>query len=188
MLQLLNKRILIAAGILIVILLLLIGLGYYFYNKGIQDSTIPLQPIAKVDFNSIKQAQQLSNKYQSDSDVKEVVKSIEAAKTKPPTVQYTTSSQEESDKKANYLSSKDKSDYLLKETTNDSQTINNNYYAIHQEKKNRIGGGIAVINNDIYGTIHYQRDRLRVEAFKSITNPKGKNLDGAAVSYDFVKF
>lgn len=187
MLQLLNKRIIIAAGILIIISLLG-GLYYYFYNKGIQDSTIPLQPIAKVDFNSVKQVQQLSNRYTSDSDVKEVVHYIETAKTKPPTVQYTTSSQLESDKKANYLASKDKSDYLLKETTNDNNTINNNYYAIKQEKKNRIGGGIAVINSDIYGTIHYQRDRLRVEAFKSITNPKGKNLDGAAVSYDFVKF
>lgn len=187
MLQLLNKKVLIAAGI-IVIISLLGGLCYYFYNKGIQDSTIPLQPIAKVDFNSVKQAQQLSNRYTSDSNTKEVVHYIETAKTKPPTIQYTTSSQEESDKKANYLASKDKSDYLLKETTNDSQTINNNYYAIKQEKKNRIGGGIAVINNDIYGTVHYQRDRLRVEAFKSITNPKGKNLDGAAVSYDFVKF
>lgn len=187
MLQLLNKRFIIAAGILIIISLLG-GLCYYFYNKGIQDSTIPLQPIAKVDFNSVKQAQQLSNRYTSDSDTKEVVHYIETAKTKPPTIQYTTSSQEESDKKANYLASKDKSDYLLKETTNDNNTINNNYYAIKQEKKNRIGGGIAVINSDIYGTIHYQRDRLRVEAFKSITNPKGKNLDGAAVSYDFVKF
>ena len=187
MLQLLNKRIIIAAGILIIISLLG-GLCYYFYNKGIQDSTIPLQPIAKVDFNSVKQAQQLSNRYTSDSDTKEVVHYIETAKTKPPTFQYITTNQEESDKKANYLSSKDKSDYLLKETTNDNNTINNNYYAIKQEKKNRIGGGIAVINNDIYGTVHYQRDRLRVEAFKSIKNPKGKNLDGAAVSYDFVKF
>lgn len=187
MLQLLNKRIIIAAGILIIISLLG-GLCYYFYNKGIQDSTIPLQPIAKVDFNSVKQAQQLSNRYISDSDTKEVVHYIEVAKEKPPTFQYVTATQSESDKKANYLASKDKSDYLLKETTNDNNTINNNYYAIKQEKKNRIGGGIAVINNDIYGTVHYQHDRLRVEAFKSITNPKGKNLDGAAVSYDFVKF
>ena len=187
MLQLLNKKVLIAAGILIIISLLS-GLCYYFYNKGVQDSTIPLQPIAKVDFHSVKQAQQLSKKYTSDSDVKEVVHSIEKAKTKPPTVQYTTSSQEESDKKAKYLSSKDKADYVLKETESDNNVIQNNYYAIKQEKKNRIGGGIAVINNDIYGTVHYQRDRLRVEAFKSITNPKGKNLDGAAVSYDFVKF
>ena len=184
--QLLNNKVLIAAGI-IVILLLVIGSGYYFYHKGIQDS-IPLQPIAKVDFNSVKQAQQLSNKYKSDSDTKEVVHYIEVAKDKPPTFQYVTTSQAESDKKANYLASKDKADYILKETESDNNIINNNYYAIKQEKKNRIGGGIAVINNDIYGTVHYQRDRLRVEAFKSITNPKGKNLDGAAVSYDFVKF
>lgn len=187
MLPLLNKRIIIAAGILIIISLL-IGSGYYFYHKGIQDSTIPLQPIAKVNFNSVKQAQQLSNKYTSDSDVKEVVHYIEKAKEKPPTFQYTTASQAESDKKANYLSSKDNADYILKETESDNNIINNNYYAIKQDKKNSIGGGIAVINNDIYGTIHYQRDRLRVEAFKSINNPKGKNLDGAAVSYDFVKF
>ena len=52
MLQLLNKRILIAAGILIIISLL-VGSGYYFYHKGIQDSTIPLQPIAKVDLFDI---------------------------------------------------------------------------------------------------------------------------------------
>jgi hypothetical protein len=187
MLPLLNKRIIIAAGIIIMIFLLA-GSGYYFYNKGIQDSTIPLQPIKKVDFYSVKQAQQLSNKYISDSDTKEVVHSIEKAKTKPPTFQYTTASQSESDKKANYLSNKDKADYILKETESDNNIIQNNYYAIKQDKKNRIGGGIAVINNDIYGTIHYQRDRLRIEAFKSITNPKGKNLDGAAISYDFVKF
>ena len=187
MLQLLNKRIIIAAGIIIMIFLLA-GSGYYFYHKGIQDSTIPLQPIAKVNFNSVKQAQQLSNKYISDSDVKEVVHYIEKAKEKPPTFQYTTTNQAESDKKANYLSSKDKADYVLKETESDNNIINNNYYAIKQDKKNSIGGGIAVINSDIYGTIHYQRDRLRVEAFKSINNPKGKNLDGAAVSYDFVKF
>lgn len=185
--QLLNNKVLIAAGIIIMIFLLA-GSGYYFYHKGIQDSTIPLQPIAKVNFNSVKQAQQLSNKYTSDSDVKEVVHYIEKAKDKPPTFQYTATTQLESDKKANYLSSKDKADYVLKETESDNNVIQNNYYAIKQEKKNRIGGGIAVINNDIYGTVHYQRDRLRVEALKSIKNPKGKNLDGAAVSYDFIKF
>ena len=126
MLQLLNKRIIIAAGILIIISLLG-GLCYYFYNKGIQDSTIPIQPIAKVDFNSVKQAQQLSNKYTSDSDTKEVVHYIEVAKEKPPTVQYTTSSQEESDKKANYLSSKDKADYVLKQIESDNNINQNNY-------------------------------------------------------------
>lgn len=176
-----NLKLYIAAAL---ILFTCISLCYYFYNKGVNDSTVPIQNIAKVDKNNIREAQLNMNKYRGESDVKEVTHLIEKAKTKPADIQYTTTTKSEADKKANYLASKDKSDYLLKET----EGIHNNYYAIHQEKKNRIGAGVAVVNHDVYVTAHYQRDRLRVEAFKSVTNPKGKNLDGAAISYDFVKF
>lgn len=180
-----NLKLYIAAAL---ILFTCISLCYFFYNKGINDSTVPIQNIAKVDKDNIREAQLNMNKYRGESDVKEVTHLIEKAKTKPADIQYTTTTQSEADKKANYLASKDKSDYLLKETKSDSEGIYNNYYAIHQEKKNRIGAGVAVVNHDVYVTAHYQRDRLRVEAFKSINNPKSKSLDGAAVSYDFVKF
>lgn len=176
-----NLKIYVATAL---ILFTCIGLCYYFYNKGVNDSTVPIQNIAKVDKNNIREAQFNMNKYRGESDVKEVTHLIEKAKTKPADIQYTTTTQSEADKKANYLANKDKADYLLKET----EGIHNNYYAIHQEKKNRIGAGVAVVNHDVYMTAHYQRDRLRVEAFKSINNPKGKNLNGAAISYDFVKF
>lgn len=182
-----NKRILIGGAILILIALM-VGSCFYFYNKGIKDSTVPVQNIASVSRDNIRDAQLNMHKYRGEGDVKEVTHLIEKAKTKPADIQYTARTQEEADRKANTLAKKDKADYLLKETNNDNNTIHNNYYSIHQEKRNRIGAGVAIINNDIYGTVHYQRDRLRVEAFKSITNPKGKSLDGAAVSYDFVKF
>ena len=65
--------------------------------------------------------------------------------------------------------------------------INNNFYAIKQEKSNRLGVGVAVVNHDTYLTAHYQHNRLRIDAYKGIRSSSSK-LDGVGMSYDLVKF
>lgn len=170
------------------VIALIIGSSFYFYNKGLKEKSIPIQPIQAVTPSNIKAAQLNAGTYKSDKDVIEVTKIIEKESKRPADVQFVTKTQQEADQTAEKLAKKNKSDYVLKETKSDSDIINNNFYAIKQEKPNRIGIGVAVIHDDIYATAHYQRDRIRVDAYKSITNHSSKKLDGVGASYDLIKF
>ena len=170
------------------VIALVIGSSVYFYNKGLKEKSIPIQPIRAVTPSNIKAAQLNADIYKSDKDVIEVTKIIEKESKRPADVQFETKTQQEADQTAEKLAKKNKSDYVLKETKSDSDIINNNFYAINQEKPNRIGIGVAVIHDDIYATAHYQRDRVRVDAYKSITNHSSKKLDGVGASYDLIKF
>lgn len=172
---------------IIAVVFMIGGLCYHFYNKGLEEKTIPIQPIESIAPSNIKAAQINVGKYKSDADVMEVTRIIETESKRTPDVQYVTYTQKEADNQAQQLAKKNKSDYVLKETKSDQQQINNNFYAITQEKKHRIGVGVAVINNDIYATAHYQNDRLRIEAYKGIKSHSSK-LDGVGASYDVVKF
>lgn len=188
MYRLLNKRLIIIIMAIIAVVFMIGGLCYHFYNKGLEEKTIPIQPIESIAPSNIKAAQINAGKYKSDADVREVTHIIEKESKRTPDVQFVTYTQQEADKKAEVLAKKNKSDHVLKETKSDSDIINNNFYAIKQEKPNRIGVGVAVINDDIYATAHYQHDRLRVNAYKSITNHSSKKLDGVGASYDLIKF
>lgn len=174
--------------VIVAIVCMVAGLCYHFYNKGLEEKIIPIQPIQSVTPSNIKAAQINAGTYKSDKDVIEVTKIIEKESNRAPDVQYVTYTQKEADNQAQQLAKKNKSDYILKETKSDANMINNNFYAIKQEKPNRIGVGVAVIHDDIYATAHYQRDRVRVDAYKSITNHSSKKLDGVGASYDLIKF
>lgn len=174
--------------VIVAIVCMVAGLCYHFYNKGMEEKIIPIQPIQAVTPSNIKAAQINAGKYKSDADVREVTHIIEKESKRTPDVQYVTYTQKEADNQAQQLAKKNKSDYVLKETKSDANMINNNFYSIKQEKPNRIGVGVAIINNDIYATAHYQRDRVRVDAYKSITNHSSKKLDGIGASYDLIKF
>ena len=173
---------------IISVIAIVIGSSFYFYNKGLKEKSVPIQPIRAVTPSNIKSAQLNAGTYKSDKDVIEVTKIIEKESKRPADAQFVTKTQQEADKTAEKLAKKNKSDYILKETKSDSDIINNNFYAIKQEKPNRIGIGVAVIHDDIYATAHYQRDRVRVDAYKSITNHSSKKLDGVGASYDLIKF
>lgn len=186
MYRLLNNRLII---IVISVLILFVGSCLYFYHKGLEEKTIPIQPIRAVTHSDIKSAQINAGKYKSDRDVVEVTRIIEKETKRPADVQFVTHTQQEADHKAEALAKKNKSDYVLKETKTDSDTnmINNNFYAIKQEKSNRIGVGVAVVDHDTYLTAHYQHNRLRIDAYKGIRSSSSK-LDGVGMSYDLVKF
>lgn len=188
MYPLLNKRLILIVMVIVAIVCMVAGLCYHFYNKGLEEKVIPIQPIQSVTPSNIKAAQINAGKYKSDADVREVTHIIEKESNRAPDVQYVTYTQKEADNQAQQLAKKNKSDYVLKETKSDNNMINNNFYAIKQEKPNRIGVGVAVIHDDIYATAHYQRDRVRVDAYKSITNHSSKKLDGVGASYDLIKF
>lgn len=164
-------------------------LCYLAYNKGVSDSQIPIQPVSKITTKSVAEAQKKANTYISDKDAAQVTKEIHKVSEKPANIQYVTYTQAESDTKANALAQKEKADYVIKETTSttDNQPINNNFYSITQEKKNKIAVGIAYVDKDYYATIAYQKERLRIEAFKGLSNRQSK-LDGVGVSYDIVKW
>lgn len=174
--------------VIVAVLFMVAGLCYHFYNKGLEEKIIPIQPIQSVTPSNVKAAQINAGKYKSDADVREVTHIIEKESNRAPDVQYVTKTQKEADNQAQQLAKKNKSDYVLKETKSDANMINNNFYAIKQEKPNRIGVGVAVIHDDIYATAHYQRDRVRVDAYKSITNHSSKKLDGVGASFDLIKF
>lgn len=184
---LLNKRLILIIVSIITTLIVLIVSCYYFYHKGLSDKDVPIQYIPAVTPEYVKTAQINAGKYKSDSDVREVTRIIEKESKRTPDVQYVALTQKEADNQAQQLAKKNKSDYVLKETKSDQQQINNNFYAITQEKKHRIGVGAAYIDNDIYVTAHYQNDRLRIEAYKGIKSHSSK-LDGVGASYDVVKF
>lgn len=188
MYHLLNKRLILIIMAIVAILFMVAGLCYHFYNKGMEKKIIPIQPIQAVTPSNIKAAQINAGKYKSDADVREVTHIIEKEFKRTPDVQFVTYTQTEADNQAQQLAKKNKSDYVLKETKSDSDIINNNFYAIKQEKPNRIGVGVAVIHDDIYATAHYQRDRVRIDAYKNITNHSSKKLDGVGASYDLIKF
>ena len=172
---------------IVAILFMVAGLCYHFYNKGMEEKIIPIQPIQAVTPSNIKAAQINAGKYKSDADVKEVTRIIEKESKRTPDVQFVTYTQKEADNQVQQLAKKNKSDYVLKETKSDSDVINNNFYAIKQEKPNRIGVGVAVVDHDTYLTAHYQHDRLRIDAYKGIRSNSSK-LDGVGMSYDLAKF
>lgn len=89
---------------------------------------------------------------------------------RPADVQFVTHTQQEADHKAEALAKK------INQTN-----------AIKQEKSNRIGVGVAVVDYDTYLTAHYQHNRLRIDAYKGIRSSSSK-LDGVGMSYDLVKF
>lgn len=164
-------------------------LCYLAYNKGVSDSQIPIQPVSKITTKNVVEAQKKADTYISDKDAAQVTKEIHKVSEKPANIQYVTYTQAEADTKANTLAQKEKADYVIKETTSntDNQPINNNFYSITQEKKNRIAVGIAYIDKDYYATVAYQKECLRIEAYKGLSNRHNK-LDGVGVSYDVVKW
>ena len=80
MYHLLNKRLILIIMAIVAILFMVAGLCYHFYNKGMEEKIIPIQPIQAVTPSNIKSAQINAGKYTSDADVREVTHIIEKEK------------------------------------------------------------------------------------------------------------
>jgi len=181
-----------------VIFVILIAACFSLYHIYEAKKTVPIQTIQNTDKTAVIDAQKAVGKYSSDSDAADVSNLIQKAAAKPATVIYYTSTQQEADKQAQAqaLAKTDKADYVLKQTTttnpvkNESvgaptdQEIQNNYYAISQERKHRISAGATVINSKAYATLAYTNDRMTYE----VHSKDLRGVDGGSVLYTVKKW
>jgi hypothetical protein len=118
-----------------------------------------ITPVSDTLSSSIAGAQLQNGHFISLDDAKEVSNLIQQRIQSPPDVIYYTSTQQEADNKAQEIAKKDG-----RETNNNGNTVNNsgaktntensslstggqiinNYYAITQEKKNKLSAGITL--------------------------------------------
>jgi hypothetical protein len=177
-----------------VIFVILIAACFSLYHIYEAKKTVPIQTIQNTDKTAVIDAQKAVGKYSSDSDAADVSNLIQKAAAKPATVIYYTSTQQEADKQAQTLAKADKADYVLKQTTTANpvkklgaltdQEIQNNYYAISQERKHRISAGATVIDSKAYATLAYTNDRMTYE----IHSKDLQGVDGGSVLYTFAKW
>lgn len=177
-----------------VIFVILIAACFSLYHVYEAKKIVPIQTIQSTDKAAVIDAQKAVGKYISASDAADVSNLIQKAAAKPATVVYYTSTQQEADKQAQTLAKTDKADYILTTTTKPvksesvgaptDQEIQNNYYAISQEKKHRISAGATVINSKAYATLAYTNDRMTYE----IHSKDLKGINGASVLYTVAKW
>jgi len=89
-------------------------------------------------------------KYTESDDAKDVSNLITKAVHSGRTVVFYTTTQKAADNEAQTLAKADKADCVLKQTTStpvkSEEQIQNNYYAITQERKHRMAAGVTAID------------------------------------------
>jgi hypothetical protein len=181
-----NKLHIIYGGIILVLILGLV-LQYKFST-----STPPVATIEDTTPTSVASGQAAVGKYTGKDDAADVSNLITKAQQSTPTAVFYTATQAAADKQAQIMSKTDKADYVLKETKakdpaaapSGSEQIQNNYYAIQQERKHRLAAGVTAIDGKAYATVAYTNDRLTYE----LHSKDLKNIDGASVMYTVKKW
>ena len=125
----------------------------------------------------------------------DTVKRIERAKTQyAPQYHYYTYDQSTADQTAKQYAQTEKADVIIKDTSpakeittgseqkNDDRpkVIENNYYAIHNDKKHGISIGTSYVDNDAYITAGYRNRRTTLTTYISPDEHKA----GAGISYE----
>lgn len=137
----------------------------------------------------------------SKSDAKDTSRLINHAQQQAPTYQYFTNTQAAADRQAQAYASRDKADKLIKTTTEkqvidsataDSkdngqsapQVIQNNYYAIQQQRKHEVKAGAAVIDQKVYGELSYRNRDIEYSVY---CDTSGQHY-GAGIQYTIAKW
>ena len=137
----------------------------------------------------------------SKADAKDTSRLIEHAQQQAPTYQYFTNTQQAADRQAQAYASRDKADKLIKTTTavpvidsaaakskdngqHAAEVIQNNYYAIQQQRKHEVKAGAAVIDQKVYGELSY---RNRDVEYSVYCDTSGQHY-GAGVQYTIAKW
>ena len=175
-----------------IILVLIIGLVLQYKFSQNSNSTPP--PVATIENTTpagVAEGQAAAGKYTGKEDAADVSQLIEQAVKKPADVTFYTSNQKDADKQAQKLAKVDKADYVLKETAvpksgvgDKMSEIQNNYYAIQQERKHRLAAGVTAIDGKAYATVAYTNDRLTYE----IHSKDLKQIDGGSILYTVKKW
>ena len=172
--------------------MLIIGLVLQYKFSQNSNSTPP--PVATIENTTpagVAEGQAAAGKYTGKEDAADVSQLIEQAVKKPADVTFYTSNQKDADKQAQKLAKVDKADYVLKETAvpksgvgDKMSEIQNNYYAIQQERKHRLAAGVTAIDGKAYATVAYTNDRLTYE----IHSKDLKQIDGGSILYTVKKW
>ena len=110
--------------------------------------------------------------------------------TQAPTYRYYTATQEQADKRAQELGTKDKADKIVKKTEektvegSDQKVIENDYYSINLERKHDIKVGAAAVDGTAYGTISYRNRDVECTAYYNPATHQG----GAGVAVTVAKW
>lgn len=175
----------------IIIILILIIIIAFKFSAGSTKSSPDIQSVTDTTKDAVKDAQEELNVYTSDSDAKDVSNLINKAVSQPATAVYYTGTQQEADNTAKKIAKTDKADYVLKETSTstdsaatDNNKIQNNYYAISQERKHKIAAGTTIIDSKAYADLSYTNRDLTY----TIHSKDLKNIDGVSVEYTIAKW
>lgn len=142
---------------------------------------------------SIASGQAAVGKYEGKDNAADVSRLINRAVTQPPTAVYYTTTQTAADSKAQQMAKADKADYVLKQTTATTKAaepktgveqIQNNYYAISQERKHRVAVGAADVDSKAYIAIGYTNRNTTITAYSKDM----KSVDGASIIYTLAKW
>lgn len=180
-----------------IILVLIIGLVLQYKFSQTDTSTPPVATIEDISPAGVAEGQAAVGKYTGAADAADVSQLIHKAQAKQPTATYYTTTQAAADSKAQVMAKADKADYVLKETSvskvgdlaaensaTKSGQVENNYYAITQERKHRLAAGVTGINGQAYATVAYTNDRLTYE----IHSKDLKQIDGGSILYTIRKW
>lgn len=172
-----------------IILILLVMMVLALKNKLVTKvENPPVTEITDTTPASIASGQAAVGKYTGADDAKDVSNLINKAKESAPTAVFYTTTQKASDSEAQTLAKADKADYVLKQITStpvkSAEQIQNNYYAITQERKHRIAMGLTAIDGQAYESIAYTNDRLTYE----LHSKDLKGINGASVMYTVKKW
>ena len=173
----------------IVIFILLVVMVLVFQHKLVTKvENPPVTEITDTTPASVATGQAAVGKYTGADDAKDVSNLITKAVQSGPTAVFYTTTQKAADNEAQTLAKADKADYVLKQTTStpvkSAEQIQNNYYAIQQERKHRMAAGVTAIDGQAYATVSYTNDRLTYE----LHSKDMKGIDGASIMYTVKKW
>lgn len=168
-----------------IIAILVLGSYLVFQNKLVSRNKIPeVTTIESTMPTDIASGQAVLGKYEGKDDAADVSRLISHAVQQPPTAVYITTTQAAADTKAQQMAKADKADYVLKQPTNTATQIQNNYYAIQQERKHKIAIGAADVNSKAYAAVSYTNRDTTITAYSKDM----RGIDGASVMYTVVKW
>lgn len=171
----------------ILIIIAILVLGSYLvlqHNNLVSTEKIPVTPIEDTTPTDVASGQAAIGKYEGKGNAADVSRLISHAVQQPPTVVYVTTTQAAADTKAQQMAAKDKANYVLKQPTNTATQIQNNYYAIQQERKHKIAVGGADVNSKACAAISYTNRDTTITAYSKDI----KGIDGASITYTVAKW
>ena len=167
---------------LVLLIIAVCWLGYEHFHKEPAPEIVNVPQVTRQEVQ--KAAPDMSRK-----EVERTTRIIERTATKEaPAQSWYAASEPAADSKAQEIAKEQKADKVIKHTEekqvegSDNKVVAANYYGINLERKHRVKAGVAIINNEPYGTIAYQNRDIEYTAYA------GHDNYGAGIQYTIAKW